>query len=239
MPLELVISDLDGTILETEDYHRRAYNVIFEELGLEQRWSKQDYSDRLHTMGGGKFREVFGWLGRPEEEYEETKNELYARKTEHYVRLIVADLEARKLPLRPGMRQLLEEVVGAGIPLAIGSACVKWAALDVLQAALGESMVSALAAVCAGDDVSHKKPSPDIYFLAAKECGVNPENCLVLEDTAHGMEAALAAGMTCVVTPSELALEQDYSAAHLQAVSLEDPRRIDLAILRQLVEEGA
>lgn len=239
MPLELVISDLDGTILETEDYHRRAYNVIFEELGLQQRWSKQDYSERLHTMGGGKFREVYGWLNRPEEDYEATKGELYARKTEHYVRLIVEDLKKGALPLRPGVRRLLEEVLAAGIPLAIGSACVKWAALEVLRAALGEAMVAALAAVCAGDDVSRKKPSPDIYFLAAEACGAAPENCLVLEDTAHGMEAALAAGMTCVVTPSELALHQDYSAAHLRAVSLEDPQRIDLAILRRLMDEGA
>ena len=65
MPLELVVSDLDGTILETEDYHRRAYNVLFGELGLVQRWSKEDYSKRLATMGGEKFREVFRWLDRP------------------------------------------------------------------------------------------------------------------------------------------------------------------------------
>ena len=54
--MKLLISDLDGTILETEDYHRLAYNKLFGELGLSQNWSKQDYMDRLQTMGGNKFR---------------------------------------------------------------------------------------------------------------------------------------------------------------------------------------
>ena len=69
MPLRLIISDLDGTIVETEDYHRRAYNVLFKEIGLQVSWSKQDYIDRLKVMGGEKLREVFAWLKPPQEEY--------------------------------------------------------------------------------------------------------------------------------------------------------------------------
>ncbi|MFP6858945.1 MAG: HAD-IA family hydrolase [Roseibacillus sp.] len=235
MPLELVISDLDGTILETEDYHRRAYNALFKELKLAQRWSRQDYSDRLTTMGGEKFREVFAWLDRPEEEFEETRKELYERKTKLYVSLIVADLEAKKLPLRPGVARLFGELGEHGIPLAVGSACVKWAALDVLRAALGEEFVGSLAAICAGDDVSRKKPDPEIYLLVAERCGVAPEYCLVIEDTAHGLQAALKAGMTCVATPSELALEDDFTGAHLLAESLEVPARIEVSTLQGLL----
>ena len=63
MSLKLIISDLDGTILETEDYHRRAYNELFNEIGLAVSWTRQDYMDRLKIMGGGKLKEVFslGW----------------------------------------------------------------------------------------------------------------------------------------------------------------------------------
>jgi len=236
MPLELVVSDLDGTILETEDYHRRAYNVLFGELGLAQRWSKEDYSKRLATMGGEKFREVFRWLDRPADEFEETQKELYARKTKLYVSLIGADLNQQKLPMRPGVKRLLGNVLSEGIPLAIGSACVKWAALEVLHAAMGEEFVSSLATVCAGDDVNRKKPHPDIYLLAAEQCGEAPANCLVLEDTAHGLQAALKAGMTCVVTPSELALGDDFTGAHILAESLEVPARIEVETLKALVD---
>ena len=82
--MKLLISDLDGTIVETEDYHRLAYNALFEELGLQQRWSKQDYIDRLQTMGGNKFREVFSWLELPEEKYEETKQALSSKNPTVY-----------------------------------------------------------------------------------------------------------------------------------------------------------
>jgi HAD superfamily hydrolase (TIGR01509 family) len=222
MPLELVISDLDGTILETEDYHRRAYNALFEELGLPRRWSKQDYSDRLAQVGGAKFREIFNWLGRPEAEFAETAQRLYARKTALF-------------PLRPGVPRLFAELRDEEIPLAIASTCVKSAARAVLRAALGDVFLDSLAALCAGDDVARKKPDPAIYTLAARQCGVSPGNCLVLEDTGHGLRAALAAGMTCVVTPSEFALEDEFTGAHLLAESLDEPERIEVATLRKLM----
>ena len=80
MTLQLVISDLDGTIVETEDYHRRAYNGLFEELGFDTRWTKQDYVNRLNVMGGGKLKEVFSWLNKPDSEYGKFKEETYLRK---------------------------------------------------------------------------------------------------------------------------------------------------------------
>ena len=119
MALELVISDLDGTILETEDYHRRAYNVLFEELGLTRRWSREDYSARLATMGGGKFREIIGWLDQSEEDQEEVSRKLYARKTDLYVDLIVNDLRSGDLSPRPGVERLFEEILEQSSGFAI------------------------------------------------------------------------------------------------------------------------
>ena len=73
MPLQLLISDLDGTIVETEDYHRQAYNKLFLELGLSVVWSKQDYVDRLKIMGGGKLKEIYSWMNAPSEGYTNLK----------------------------------------------------------------------------------------------------------------------------------------------------------------------
>ena len=95
MEMKLLISDLDGTIVETEDYHRLAYNALFSELGLSRSWSKQNYIDRLQTMGGNKLREVFSWLELPEEEFEATKKKLYRQKTKLYADLITADLRSK------------------------------------------------------------------------------------------------------------------------------------------------
>lgn len=234
MPLKLVISDLDGTILETEDYHRGAYNALFEELDLTERWSKRDYSERLTQVGGSKIREIFRSLNRPEEEYADIKKRLYALKTELYTELIVADLMAGKLGLRPGVARLFAELAEQMIPISIASTCVKWAAIEVIRAAMGKEFLDSLATICAGNDVENMKPHPDVYLPAAAQCGIAPADCLVLEDTSHGLQSALAAGMICVVTPSELARKNYFNGAHLLSENLDTPERIDVARLRKL-----
>ena len=234
MPLRLIISDLDGTIVETEDYHRRAYNVLFKEIGLQVSWSKQDYIDRLKVMGGEKLREVFAWLKPPQEEYLNFKKEMYLRKTQLYVQLISADLSSGVLDLRPGIKRLFDEAINEKVPIAIGTACEKKAAYQVLHAALGTDFLDSLKVLCGGDDTPLKKPDPSIYLMVAEKCEVNPKDCVVLEDTRHGMEAAIAAGMKCVVTPSEYAMDHDFENANLKLFNLETPSPTSLKDLSAL-----
>ena len=77
--------------------------------------------------------------------------------------------------------------------------------------------------LCGGESTENKKPHPDIYLLVAEKSGVDPQDCVVLEDTAHGMTAAKEAGMFCVVTPSEFALDHDFSRADIIAKDLDNP----------------
>ena len=232
--MKLLISDLDGTIVETEDYHRLAYNALFSELGLSRSWSKQNYIDRLQTMGGNKLREVFSWLELPEEEFEATKKKLYQQKTKLYADLITADLRSGKLGLRPGIKRLFTEVQGAGIPISIATACVGWAAEQVIEAGLGKKFLSSLMVLCGGESTERKKPYPDIYLLTAKLSEVNAASCAVLEDTEHGMRAAKTAGMVCVSTPSEFAMDHDFSNSDLVLEDLETPKPFTLHDLQSL-----
>jgi HAD superfamily hydrolase (TIGR01509 family) len=236
--MKLLISDLDGTIVETEDYHRLAYNALFKELGLSQNWSKQDYMDRLQTMGGNKFREVFSWLGLSEEEYEETKTKLYHQKTKLYAELITADLKSGQLGLRPGIRRLFTEAQDAGIPIAIATACVGWAAEQVIEAGLGKEFLESLTVLCGGESTERKKPHPDVYLLVAHKTGIDPSACVVLEDTRHGMLAAKSAGMSCLVTPSEFAQDHDFTEADRISSDLETPGPVLLKDLQSLLSQG-
>jgi beta-phosphoglucomutase-like phosphatase (HAD superfamily) len=236
--MKLLISDLDGTIVETEDYHRLAYNALFKELGLSLNWSKQDYMDRLQTMGGNKFREVFSWLALPEEEYEGTKTKLYHQKTKLYAELITADLKSGQLGLRPGIRRLFDEVQDAGVPIAIATACVGWAAEQVIEAGLGKEFLESLAVLCGGESTERKKPHPDIYLLVAHKTGIDPSACVVLEDTRHGMLAAKSAGMSCLVTPSEFAQDHDFTEADRISSDLETPGPVVLKDLQSLLSQG-
>ena len=235
MTIELLISDLDGTILETEDYHRLAYNALFQELRLEKSWSKQDYIDRLQTMGGSKLEEVFSWMNLPDEKFKETKKKLYQRKTELYAELITNDLRTGVLKLREGIACLFQEVTCAGIPIAIGTACVGWAAQRVVKAALGETFLSSLTCLCGGESTKKHKPAPDIYLLVAEKSGVSPHACVVLEDTRHGMLAAKSAGMKCIVSPSEFAKKHDLSEADLVVKDWIGPPRISVQLIKGLV----
>ncbi len=235
MTFSLLISDLDGTILETEDYHRRAYNLLFEKLDLAVVWTKQDYINRLAVMGGEKIREVFSWMNLPESRYLQVKKELYEEKTGLYLELITNDLKSKTLTLRPGIQRLFNEVEEAGIPIAIGTACEKVAAREVLRAALGKRFTESLRVLCAGGDVSKKKPDPSIYLLVAERAGVPPSECVVIEDTSHGMEAALNAEMACLVTPSEYALNHDFSKATCKRINLEEPSPFGLVDLKAMV----
>ena len=223
MSLKLIISDLDGTILETEDYHRRAYNELFKEIGLAVTWNPQDYMDRMKIMGGGKLKEIFSLLERSEKEYGSFKQEMYQRKTRLYIDLITADLSLGNLTLRPGVERLFNEIQEEKFPLAIGTACEKKAAFEVLESALGSKFLTSLKTLCGGDDTLHKKPDPAIDLLVAEQCGVEPKDCVVFEDTDHGLKAALNAGMKCVVAPSEYALEHDFTGASLCLKDFETP----------------
>jgi HAD superfamily hydrolase (TIGR01509 family) len=229
--LTAVITDIDGTIAETEDYHRRAYNDLFTHLGIEQHWTTADYAARLTQVGGKKFGEIQDWLGTPEDERFEQKVELYAWKSQRFEELVVADIRSGALPVRPGVLRLFGEIVSDGLVLAAASTCVKPAAIAILEAALGERLFGSLAAICAGDDVSAKKPAPDIYLLAAERCGIEPQCCMALEDTGHGLRSALAAGMACVITPSVFAGDDDFTGA---AAVYQDFSGVTLADLKAL-----
>jgi beta-phosphoglucomutase-like phosphatase (HAD superfamily) len=226
--LKAVITDIDGTIAETEDYHRRAYNDLFTHLGLEQQWTPADYAARLTQVGGKKFAEIQDWLGTPADGRAEQKTELYAWKSQRFEELVVADIRSGALPVRPGVLRLFNEIVDAGLVLGAASTCVKPAAVAILEAALGDRLFGSLATICAGDDVSAKKPAPDIFLLAAKNCGIEPQYCLALEDTGHGLRSALAAGMTCVVTPSNFAADDDFSGASAVYATFSDVSLSDL-----------
>ena len=234
--LRAIITDIDGVVAETEDFHRLAYNALFAEQGLDVKWQAADYVARLDQVGGAKLAEIMDWLGTPQDECPATKELLYSRKSALFQEMVESALCAGTLVARPGICRLYSEAVASGLRLAAASTCVKPAALAILKGALGPELFGRLAAVAAGADVHRKKPAPDVYLLAAEMAGVDPRDCLAIEDTVHGVAAAVAAGLTCIATPSEYAIDGDFSTAHLIVRDLDDGQ-IDLAALLKLHSE--
>lgn len=224
-------------LADTErDAHRVAFNLAFEERGLSDAWDEALYGKLLET-GGGKERMTAYWNGQPSwpDEVGEDADarqamvkELHARKTALFMELV----DSGRVPLRPGVERLVGEARTEGVPVAVCSTSNEKAVQRIVDQ-LGDAAEGIL--VFAGDVVPKKKPSPDIYLLAAEKLGVDPKNVCVVEDSFIGLAAARAAGMPCVVTKSTYTVDEDFQEAQSVVKSLEDPVTT-LDELTQMVE---
>ena len=233
--LEALIFDLDGTLADTEETHRQAFNAAFIEFGLWWDWSPPLYT-RLLAISGGKerLRHYIGMLGVPAAERArllQTVPALHETKTRIYTELLVRG----QRPFRPGVLPLLRAARAAGLKLAIASTTTSANVAALLQANLGAASDLGFDVIACGDQVKEKKPAPDIYRLALASLRLAPESCIAFEDSINGLRAAKAAGLATVVTPSGWTVEQDLSAADLVLPSLEG---LDLPRLGRLLGEA-
>ena len=243
--LKAVIFDMDGTLADTEESHRQAFNLAFEEGGCPLRWSRGEYQ-RLLAISGGRERILHclrtrgGELARLNEEaaaLHRRKSELYAEK-----------LEKEALGLRPGIRRLLLECHREGILLAIATSSSRKNVETLLSGAFEGGGLALFASIMTSDVVEEKKPSPAVYQAALAELEARPQDCLAVEDTKNGNAAALAAGVKTIITCHALTLDDDFSGAALVLDQLGEPGKpfkrlggdapaagyVDLALLRTI-----
>ncbi|PJJ65003.1 HAD-IA family hydrolase [Compostimonas suwonensis] len=222
-----LIFDCDGVLADTERYgHLPAFNQVFEEFGLPVRWSEDDYAVKV-LISGGKERlaslltpEFVAEAGLPVDEagQREAVAAWHKRKTQIYTELVATGA----LPARPGIRRIVEEAAAAGFDLAVASTSAEPSVRAVLEHAVGPELAARFH-VFAGDIVPAKKPSPDIYLLALREIGVPASEAIVVEDSANGLRAAVAAGIRTIVTVSSYTENEDFTGAQLVVSSLGEP----------------
>ena len=227
MRLKAVIFDVDGTLAETEDAHRRAFNQAFDEAGRSWLWSKKDYRALLTTTGGreriARYMAESGLAPDPE-----AVVALHLRKN-----VIYADLVAcGQVTPRPGVRRLLHECLNEGVALAIATTTSRTNLDALLHHVLEPEAGSWFSVIVAGEDVAAKKPDPEVYRQALARLALDPAECVAIEDSAPGLMAATACGIATVVTPSFFTAGQNFSAAALICECLEG---IGLATLQALV----
>ena len=196
--LQALFWDVDGTLAETElEGHRLAFNQAFNDLGLPWSWDPATYLRLLAVAGGRErlsvfLREVEGRAPAPA-----LLEALVAAKQRHYSALLAGG----GLVLRPGVVRLIAAAAAAGLQQAIVTTSSRAAVAALLGASLGERAEALPIWIC-GEDVLRKKPDPEAYRLALARTGQPRESVVVLEDSAQGLEAALGAGLTTVVTLS-------------------------------------
>jgi HAD superfamily hydrolase (TIGR01509 family) len=211
---QALIFDVDGTLADTErDGHRMAFNLAFEEAGLPWRWDVRLYGELLAVTGGKERMTHYARLHAPElaanPDFDKLIRKLHTLKTQHYVHLV----QAGRLPLRPGVARLIHEARAAGIRLAIATTTSPENVSALLHASLSQESEAWFAAIGAGDVVPAKKPAPDIYLWVLERLGLPAQHCLAIEDSAHGLNAARAAGIPTLVTENAYTRGQDFTGA--------------------------
>jgi beta-phosphoglucomutase-like phosphatase (HAD superfamily) len=214
--LKALIFDVDGTLADTErDGHRIAFNEAFHDAGLDWNWSVELYGELL-SITGGKER-IRHYLSQhhpnfsPPKDLNEFIADLHAAKTEHYCELLAQG----GIPLRTGVKRLLNEAREQGVRLAIATTTTLPNVTVLLEHTLGVESLEWFDIIGAGDIVPAKKPAPDIYLYVLEKMGWSPDECLALEDSENGLASAAQADLKTVVTINDYTRSHNFDGAAL------------------------
>lgn len=220
MPLRGVIFDWDGVVIDSSSLHEKSWERLAEESGndLPEDHFKKGFGKRNAVI----IPEILGWSKDPEviERLGKRKEELYREMG-----------RSQGIPILPGIKDLLEALRAEGIPCIIGTSTEK----KNVELACEQHDLSGFfsGAVCT-EDVSNGKPDPEVFLKAASLAGLEPQNCVVLEDSVHGIIAARRGGMKGLGLATTRD-EKDLLEAGADLV-VDNPSKLSIGLLESLFQ---
>lgn len=221
--LTTLLFDVDGTLAETEEVHRKSFNKSFAQAGLDWIWSQELYEELLGVTGGKE--RIRHYLDTYLPDFKAPMNldgyiaALHAAKTDIYTRTVASG----EVEMRPGVRRLLREAREAGLRLGIATTTTPANVTALLEHSLEPPALDWFEVIAAGNMVPAKKPAPDIYEFAMRAMDVKPEECLAFEDSVNGLRSAQAAGLRTLITVSQYTQRQEFDGARLVVDQLGEP----------------
>ena len=199
MKYKAILFDMDGVLIESEFLMRHAAIQALAEYGIT---AKHEDFREFTGMGEDKF------VGGVAEKYGHTYTFDMKEKAYDYFGQQVKELA--EVPR--GVKEMLEALHAKGLVMAVCSAAdLRKVRYNIQAIGIDESIFSALVT---GSDVERKKPFPDIYLEGARRIGMEPKDCLVVEDAGSGIKAAHAAGMDAVGVPTTFSKEELAERVH-------------------------
>ena len=184
MDVKAVIFDLDGVICFTDKFHYRAWKALADRLGI---YFDEKINDRLRGVSRMASLEII--LERSDKEYTQEEKEAFAEEKNNTYRELLKTMSPADLT--DEVKNTLVELRNRGYKLGIGSSS-KNTKFILERIGLGDFFD----AIADGTDITHSKPDPEVFLIAAKKLGMEPTDCAVVEDAKAGIEAAKAGNMT-------------------------------------------
>ena len=214
-----------GTIADTSELQREAFNRAFETHGLDWSWSQDEYAGLLEHSGGAD--RVAAYAPSRGEDVDaaaihETKSELFQ-----------ASLAESHLQPRPGVVDALRQGRESGFQLALVTTTSKENVSALMRALAPDVEPAAFDLVVDSTDVDRPKPDDAAYRFALQRLGERPDGCVAIEDNVGGVQAATATGLTCVAFPNENTAGHGFDGAERQVDHLSFPE------LRELIPQAA
>jgi HAD superfamily hydrolase (TIGR01509 family) len=247
--LKALLFDVDGTLADTEkDGHLVAFNRAFVDAGLDWNWSVELYG-KLLAVTGGKERIKY-YLDNFNQEFERPDDldgfikDLHVAKTDYYVRLMAEGA----VPLRAGVKRLINEARAEGMRLAIATTTTPANVEALLVNALDPDAMSWFEVVAAGNVVPAKKPASDIYFYALDKLALAPDECIAFEDSENGILSSQGADLKTIITINDYTRDHDFTGAVIVLDDMGEPDKpftvlvgdagesscLDMALVRRL-----
>ncbi len=220
MLLSAVLFDVDGTIAETEDLHRKSFNESFKEFNLDWFWDEAIYKELINVGDGSERIEYY--IKRAWPEMMEYKNLTKYINSIHKVKNEIFEdhiLESEISP-RPGVARLINELKENNIRMAIVSSNSEANLLTLFKKGLNIDPNSTFDLIAHGECTKNKRPSPEIYEWILEKLRLPSQSCIAIEDSLRGLESAKNANIKVLVTPSTFTLDEDFSNAQLVVSNL-------------------
>src|SRR3990170_2647224 len=216
--IKAVIFDMDGVMIDSEPLWEKAERILLARRGIDYNPTYRDKIVGLNQKDSGRLlKETFN--------LPETIEELLAERIE-----ILLPLYEKELELVPGLITILKEVKESGFLLALASS----SPYKVINFVLGKfSLNEFFSVVVSGESVEFGKPHPDIYLYTAKKLRVEPEECVVIEDSINGVKSAKSAGMLCIAIPDKRLSRNEFQIADLVVDRLDE---ISVRVVKNLAE---
>ncbi|UTA46487.1 HAD family phosphatase [Simiduia sp. 21SJ11W-1] len=207
--IKAILFDHDGTLVDSERVHYEFWAQVLHGHGCEL--SAEDYINQCVGVSEIRTAEIF--------KAQFNLNASVVTLVEQKRRVAEAFHRDQHYPLMPGVAATLGRLAATPLTLAVVSGSAAFA-LEASLTALG--LRDLFACVASGENVPHNKPAPDVYQLAMQRLNLAPEQCMAIEDTASGLQAAKAAGVFTCVIPNSYSAHHDLSLADNRFSTMSD-----------------